>query len=342
MFEGVISLYAEVFGREAADGYRKRWSWSQERNLFPEQTFQWALLADSEIAGFVATMPLPYRVNGKLIVAHTPCDYMVHPDYRFHGIKLMRECFKAIPDCISCDDIPATIKVTEWLGAKQAGEMWRYARVLDARTLRRGRLAPVPGPLWAPVTLGLRVFDRLRLARPDKGIHVQTVSGFDEKFDRFFARISADAPASLARDSRFLNWRYGPDSPIAASAIAIVTDAAGELAGYSIYHNSKSKGRYGYVMDLQATGPDREQVATALLSHSVKRLRKAGAWVVQLHQAPTAHGLPWSLLKANGFKIRGRHVLLARLSDEGSQKAVESGDGWNYVYGDSEPSHSAI
>ena len=342
MFEGVIDLYAEVFGSEAATGYRKRWRWSQEENLYPDQTRQWAIMAGDRVVGFVATMPLPYRVDGKEIIAHTPCDYMVHPDYRFHGIKLMRECFTTIPECISCDDIPATIKVTEWLGAKQAGEMWRYARVLNAKTLRRGRLAGVPGALWAPVTLGLRVFDRLRLARPDRRFHVEKVTRFDDRFDRLYERIASKTLVSIVRDSRFLNWRYGPASPVAASEIAIVTNADGELAGYAIYYNSKSRGRYGYLLDVQADGPDRDEVATALISYSVGELRKAGAWVAQFHQSPSPHGIPWETLKANGFKIRGRHVLLARLSDEKAQETALKGDNWGYVYGDSEPSHSAI
>lgn len=342
MFEGVISLYREVFGTEAAKDYRARWNWSQEENLFPDQTRQWALLVGDQVAGFVGTMPLPYRINGKNLVAHTPCDYMVHPDHRFHGVKLLRECFKGIPECISCDDIPATIKVTEWLGAKEAGVMNRYARVVDTRALKRGRLSSVPGPLWSPVTLGLRVFDRLRLARPNRRFHVESITDFDERFDRFNEKVTANTPATLVRDSRFLNWRYGKSSPNAASEVAIVTDADGELTGYAVYYNSKSANRYGYLMDLQVGGPDREQLATALISYCVGKMREAGAWVVQFHQSPTTHGIPLETLKSNGFKFRGSHVLLVRLSDEAAQStALESGN-WGYVYGDSEPSHSAI
>src|SRR5690606_16899402 len=148
-FEQVCKLYAEIFSTPAAEAFRRRWKWSQEESLYPAETRRWVLLADDVVKGFLGTVPMLYRVRGKQVIAHTPCDYMVHPDQRFHGIKLMRQCFKDCPDCVSTDDIEATIKVTKWLGAAEAGSMVRFARVVDARAARRGRLADVPSLLWA-------------------------------------------------------------------------------------------------------------------------------------------------------------------------------------------------
>lgn len=341
-FEGVCALYAEVFTAPAARAFRARWKWSQEENLFPGETRRWVLLAGGAVAGFLGAVPLLYRVNGREVVAHTPCDYMVHPDHRFHGIKLMRQCFKECESCVSTDDIEATIKVTTWLGAAQAGRMVRYARVVDARAMRRGRLAGMPGPLWKPATLGLRAYQALRLSNPGGKYDVQPAQGFDSRFDRFDKRVGASAPASLVRDSRFLNWRYRGASPHAKSEIATVSRPDGELAGYVVYYMSPGPAHYGYIMDLQADGDDAPQVAGRLLTYAAGRLRKAGAWVIQHHQPLTPHTLPDATLRSFGFVPRGRHELLVRLGDADMQSAASKSENWQYVYGDSEASHSVI
>jgi hypothetical protein len=341
-FEGVCSLYAEVFTAPAAKAFRARWKWSQEENLFPGQTRRWVLLAGDTVVGFLGTVPLLYRVNGREVVAHTPCDYMVQPDHRFHGIKLMRQCFKECPDCVSTDDIEATIKVTTWLGAENAGRMVRYARVVDSRVMRRGRLAGMPGPFWQPITLGLRAYQALHLAKTDGKYEVQSVQGFDSRFDRFDKRANAAVPVSLVRDSRFLNWRYRGASPHAKSEVATVSRPDGELAGYVVYYMSQGPSHNGYIMDLQADGDDAQQVSARLLAYAVEKLRKAGAWVVQHHQALTPHTPSDAALRSSGFVPRGRHELLVRLGDADMQSAASKSENWQYAYGDSEASHSVI
>lgn len=64
---------------------------------------------DGEVVGHLAAFPLYYRINGQRIVAHTPGDYMVHPNHGFQALSLMRRFFKSVDNCFSCDRVPAVI-----------------------------------------------------------------------------------------------------------------------------------------------------------------------------------------------------------------------------------------
>lgn len=339
---GIYTLYEAVFGSGWGGEYRRRRRWCTVENLYPELTREWVLTAGDQVVGFLGAVPLPYRIGGRTLIAHSPSDYMVLPQYRFHGLKLMKECFKVCPDCISCDDIEVTIKVNEWLGAQPAGEMHRYTRLLDARGLRKGQLARIPTALYAPATLGLRLLEAIHPVGLPAGYVLKEVDGFDSRFDRLCERILATLPVSPVRDARFLQWRYGAASPHAASRVAVVERGDGELAGYAVYYSSRGQAHGGYVFDLQSEGPERSGVAKALLGHCTSRLRSDGCWLAHYYQVDSPHAVSREVLRALGFYRRTRHILFVRLADPELQRLAGDASNWHYVFGDGEGSHAYV
>jgi hypothetical protein len=101
--------------------------------------------------GHLAAVPQYYRIGGQRVVAHTPCDYMVHSRHGFQALSLMRTFFRAVDNCVACDMVPAVIGVETRLGAEVAGQL-RYA----AKLLNVSRLpAPsIPSPTRRLLKLG--------------------------------------------------------------------------------------------------------------------------------------------------------------------------------------------
>lgn len=336
----VLRLYEQVFGATFARRFRARFRWAFEDNVLPDETRRWVLATGDEVVGFLGAQPLPYLVAGRRIVAHTPCDFMVSPAYRFHGIRLMQEAFRACPSCVASDDVPATIKVTRWLGAEHVGALVRYVRLLDSRLLEeRGVLRlPLRG-LHGPLTAGLRVAQRVRRGTATR-LAVREVVGIDERFARLNAALADERAVTVERDLRFFHWRYGPGSPHAHRRAAILTDHDDELLGYALYVTCEEPSRTGVILDLQVHPRAPARAREALLAHAVRRLRRAGAWAVRYDALLPSRDVVDPLLLRLGFMPRGEQQLLVRMADAEAQRAASSVARWSFRYGDSESSHA--
>jgi GNAT superfamily N-acetyltransferase len=337
----VIALYEQVFGKAGARDFSARWRWSQEENGFPAETARWSLIDGTRLVGFLATVPQRFRVAGHDVLIHSSCDFMVHPDYRFHGIALMREYFRTCDNCVSLDDMPATIAVLKMMKAVPVENAVRYVRVLDGRVAkeRLPRLARVPDLAFLPATFALRAYDRARSLRLPR---VEEVRDFDVRFDRFFAATLKPRSISLVRDATYLSWRYGVLSPHRARTIGIVTDAQGELDGYVVSATSShAADRSGYILELHARPGARDDVFTALLTFACRKIRSEGGLLARLHWMRSVTGAPEPVMHANRFAKRTHeHVLLVKFRDPALQALAAEASRWDYGFGDAEASHS--
>lgn len=335
----VVRLYSTVFGDRAAAMFLDRWRWSQVENLFPDDTPRWVLVADTGVVGYLGTVPLEYRVGGATVRAHTPCDYMVRPDYRFHGIQLMRRFMQSGRSCISCDDMAATIRVSEWLGCRRVGLLQRYVKPLDARALdRRFTGVPLPGfGMWA-ATRVLSCVDAGRRALNVERPAVEEIHSFDSRFDSFFRRATCVADATVVRDRRFLDWRYGVRSPHRLRKVFAVPDAAGGIVGYAIAFMPLGRSRAGQVMDIQIE-QNSQGAGRALIDACCRWLRRHGAWTVHYHQAQASAPIPDRDLRRAGFHPRGGYQILVKQGNAAPGLNVLASR-WRMVFGDCEASHS--
>jgi hypothetical protein len=338
--EGVMRLSGQVFGPGSEVGLGQRLAWIDRAAEDDLRPMRWVLVAGDAVVGFLGAVPLRYRLGDRVQVAYTPSEYMVHPRHRFHGIRLMRAFFDDCADCVTCDDVEATVKVTEWLGARPVGRMVRHTKVLDARVLKqRAEWAHAALPGLGVATWGLAAADRIR-ARRHRRTEVVPVETFDARFDAFFAATGDGRTASVVRDARFLNWRYGPASPHPDREIRVVTDGA-DLAGYVVFHRSTREGRVGRILDLQVRDPADQSTFDALLVHAVAGLRALGAWSARFHHLESAAGHVPAILREQGFGAREHHVLLVRFRDPGCAALAGAAERWRLSFGDTEASFAA-
>jgi hypothetical protein len=263
---------------------------------------------------------------------------MVHPAYRFHGLMLMKALFAACSHVVSCDDMPATIKVTQWLGATEAGRLDRYVKVLSPKAAaRKLRFAASPAVAW-PFGHAMCLWDKVWRNVRAPGVRVERVGDFDIRFEAFFKANANAAPTSVAKSLRFLQWRYGPQSPHTNREIAVVRARDGRLRGYVIYRVSDG-GEAGDILDLQAEAKDRAKLSAALLGFATHRLRQRGAWLVRYRQVRSERAVSNAALLSLGFVRRGGHRLLVRFPDGPLAATARRAGSWNISYGDSEASY---
>jgi len=86
--DALESMYAEVFGPEAAERNRARFRWQYEENPHcpPEGPEIWVAREDGVVLGQYATMPVRLLVKGRILRGSWGMDVMVRPNLQRKGI----------------------------------------------------------------------------------------------------------------------------------------------------------------------------------------------------------------------------------------------------------------
>ncbi len=318
------------------DWQSRLWRWLESHPL-ADQMHRWVVDAEGEIVGHLAALPQYYRINGQRVVAHTPADYMVLPEYGFHAITLMRKFFRTCENCVTGDVMPAVISVETRLGAEVVGRLQHAVKLLNIAGVPAFPTS-IPLPVTQLCNWGLQALDRaLTTTTLVDDLRVEVLEGFDETFDELFERVAAAVPCVPEKDAAFLRWRYGPSSP--QSRVTVLGVREGEtLLGYTVL-DMTADGDTGYVLDL-TTRPGRRGVTRALLHgilHHFRRLRVHSVRY-RLVQSPSSPQLSelWRL----GFYLRRkrRSSLLVKFTDSALHEVAKDIAHWSYSYGDAEGS----
>jgi len=322
---------------------------------------RWVLDAGGEIVGHLAAVPLPYRIAGRRLVAHTPTDYMALPGFGFHSVGLMRTFFRTCPNYVACNVIGDASRIEGLFHPVEVGRLTQALKALDVgaypRLPRR-----VPRVVARAAGAGLRAVDAVLLAAARGGIEVseEPTSAFDGRFDDLLERSTAAVACGVERSSAFLRWRYGPGTPrepmvlLTAAASAAGADLGGGgmpgrgLAGYAVIRTTDHA--EGFVLDLTVE-PGRRDVARALLAAAVRRFWRDGAFVARYRFLPSRVSPSPRDVARLGFVVRGedgrglpgiaaerRLHLLTRLADPEAQAAAARAEHWTYNLGDGEAS----
>jgi hypothetical protein len=169
---------------------------------------------------------------------------------------------------------------------------------------------------------------------------VEVLEGFDGSFDELFEKIAAQVPCVPEKDSAFLRWRYGPDSPQTPVTLLGVRDGE-SLLGYAVLGvtvENQDGFRDAYVLDLVAL-PGRRDVIRALLGEAVRFFRKAGVPIIRYRYLESPTSPQSGDLLRFGFFPRSkerRNRLLVKFADPGRHKMARHIDNWSYSIGDGE------
>ncbi len=334
---GVDSLRAEVYPEypEAADAefHHLAYRWMESRPFAGANMHRWVVADGDRIVGHLMALPQYYRIGGQRVMAHTPADYMVLPQYGFQALAIMRRFFRTADNCVACDLPQEPIIVETRLGAKKVGRLEYAAKILDVSQLTR-LPSFVPPQAARLVTRSLRGVD-WALGKAFGGSHeVEVLEGFDDSFDAFFEETVAAMPCTVEKDAAFLRWRYGPEAPLWPVRVLGVK-SGGKLLGYSVLRAIKTGN--GLLLDL-TTLPGRQDVARSLVRESVHHLARMGSYIIRYRFIESPTSARRKDLKPLGFFFRDkrRHTLLAKFADQRLARLAEDPANWSYSIGDGE------
>jgi hypothetical protein len=329
----VLQGYAQVFGEHAAEQFDRRRGWSLEHNPCPADVHRWVLVDGERVVGFLAALPQYYTICGQPLVAYTPCDYLVAPEYRFHGLQLMKTFVKQCPNCVTFEDVEATIGVNKWLGIKPVTAFDCYVLPLGPRGVWLQLDSATPAELVRSLIKGM-------VQGRDAHRHVQPVGDFDDSFDRFAFELSERVPATMHRGCNYLRWRYRGDSPQAACTVVAVRRSDGGIDGYAVLHAYRRGAKRGDILDL-AVMPGDVKTARMLLGYAVAHFRRQMVASVRYRGVLPAHSATREALRACGF--RPAHSLLqlmVKLQSAEHMTVAQQAHNWSLSFGDTENSYS--
>jgi hypothetical protein len=309
------------------------WRWLGTHPLADEM-HRWVVATEEgEVVGHLAALPQFYRIGGQRVMAHTPADYQVLPQYGRHAVLLMRRLLGTAENCVACNTSSAVIDIATRLGTKEVGKLQYAAKVWNVAGIP-GFLQSIPGPISQLLNLGLRAVDGvLSSTFLANDLKAEVIAGFDASFDELFEVLAATIPCVPEKDAAFLRWRYGPGSPQASATLLGVRDGE-SLLGYAVLWVTRD-GDDGYLLDL-TTRPGRRDVVRSLLIEAVRLFRRAGVNSIryQFLESPTSPQRKdlWRL----GFVLgnKRRSTMLVKFGDQGLHRTALEPANWSYTTGD--------
>jgi hypothetical protein len=289
----IMELIRTVHNQRVYEKAIQRFKWQFEQN--PNNTSQDPLVLvlekEDKIIGMIAATAQKLKIGDKIYKAYWLGDFMVHPDFRSacNGIKIAR-AIAAQPYLLM--GFPANHTKNIWfrVGFKKFIHLTEYSR-----TKRRFNILGWNFDRW---------LDPLPYKIPQE-IKIIDVKSFDEKFDRFWEKISKDYRAVQVRDSRFLNWRFFKCPYLTYRVLAAIKE--NEMLGYIVIRDEHANGTHeGVIVDI-LTDRSNNVAMTALIRAGVLALKDAGCTVIKTVVPPEDKVLN-DTLSQNSFYVSVKEI----------------------------------
>jgi GNAT superfamily N-acetyltransferase len=270
----VDALARRVFGAAWADASARRWDWQYRQNPNATAPEIWIARDGSSIVGQYATMPVRLRVAGQEIDASWGMDVMVAPERQRQGLGevLFRTWDSHIGASLGLGLSTSSHRLFQKLHWPEVGPVPCLVKMLSPRAFARPGW---PAPLNATISLVARPLLALTRAPAPTNVDVRHITGFDERFTKFWETVASKFTFAVRRDARYLQWKYIALPHLKYEIVAI--ERLGAIAGYAVYrHADESRGRVTALVDFLAD-PDDQPAIAALLWVVEQEARKAGS-----------------------------------------------------------------
>jgi hypothetical protein len=249
-----------------------RWRWEYRENPYGELRISEAFTEDGRLVAHYAGYPVRFHreIDGerRTLAALQIGDTMTEPAFRHVGRgptsllgRTVRHYYARFCDgqvAFNYGFNTGTIQrfSLSFVGARRLESLPFH--VLD---LARTPLAP-PGRL------------RSRLA----GYKVERITRFDERWDRFFRRVSGAYRLLVERDVRYLEWRYARCPDVEYFLYAVFR--RGRLAGWSVFRRKGERLLWGDALfDPGVPGAVRQLLAGTLADPAHRDVKSVAAWI---------------------------------------------------------------
>jgi GNAT superfamily N-acetyltransferase len=330
----VEALYRRVFGIDAAEASRLRWSWQYRSNPNnPDQEPQiWIAREGPTIIGHYATMPVWLSVRGRMVPGSWGTDVMVAPERQRRGVgeRLFRHWDRHVGASLGLGPSEASHRLFEKLQWPDAGPVPCLVKPLTRRALRRPTWPAGLNRLISAMALPfIRVIARVR----PMAERVKSIGRFDETFTELWDRLAPQFDFAVRRDAAYLNWKYASPPHVRYSIAALVRDRRN--AGYVVYRQAvEPHSRVTLLVDFLADPADEVGMQT-LLSWVDREARDADSDKIRCYALHA--GFRRMLKRAGYFQVKSTMGLVAKVNGlDVPPDFYQRTDDWHVTLGDSD------
>ncbi len=301
----ICRMFREVYGEKRSLDH---WNWKFVENLIGGAPI--VLGFDGERGfpcGHYALCPVFLDIGEDTLSGAQSLDTMVREGYQGRGlmVRLAEECYKA----------------AEGMGIKV---IYGYPNEKSYRPLvdRLGFTDVGTIPLYRKELTGRET----GWQRDEDGWEVEGISRVEEAFGDLWVSVRGKNRVGVARDHKYLNWRYGrfPDTRYHQLAFRL----RGELAGYVV---AAMRNRSGIVADFLALRPD---YTRNFMRYLEGYLAAGGCRDVSFHIR--SRGGEEDILVEEGYRRSDSKLVLAvrTLGDASMPPGLADIDSWYVTFGD--------
>jgi GNAT superfamily N-acetyltransferase len=337
--EALESMYAEVFGFEAAERNRARFQWQYEENPHcpPEGPEIWVAREDGVVLGQYATMPVRLRVKGNILRGSWGMDVMVRPNLQRKGIgsRLFLYWDQQVEASLGLGLSVQSYTLFRKLQWEDVGPVPCYSKILDPRAILSRRLPGAAAALLAPVlSAGLFIAFPSRRRRTER-VAVRPLAGdFGNEYDVLWERASPKFDFIAERKRDYLQWKFREPPHVRYDVFEARRGPESELSGYVVLRTAIRNGvRLALVVDLFADPDDRDTLG-ALLDRAIDYAREASA--ARLQSFTFDRRIAARLLAKGFFLISSPMQFCVRIKSGVDESFFRDTSRWHVTFGDSD------
>jgi hypothetical protein len=302
----------------------------------------WVIEADGgAIGGSIGNVPMLYDLGGRKVKAAIATSWAVDAGHRTLAIQLITAFYRQKGVDLLLNG-SANIVTAQVLTALRIPRVpipdyarpcfWAVRPRAFARAALMRRSISGAAVLAYPAGLALGLRDILRRSgRGAISCRVDTLHGFDERFDLLWRDVTAGPPRLRAvRNRAVLEWRFGADLR-KGEAVVLTAENAGKFCGYAVLARRQGSdlGMELYdVADLQAVG-DSPGIVRDLLLGAIRFARQAGADAVKFTTGTPAKRAPAEALLPYSYRLP-LWQLYYRTTQAELGAALSSADAWDF------------
>lgn len=268
------------------------------RKLGKKWPIGWVLEApDRKISGYLGNIPVSYEFQGEQLLAATTRAWVVDAQYRSYSLLLLDYFFAQTNVDLY---ITTTLNPLAFEGFRLFGPLpvpvgdWDVSRFWVTNPV--GFLASSFAAKGIPLAKSLSYFlacpllikdqfTKRRFAQNGHRVNVQSCTGFDERFDKFWEDLRQRRCHVLlgTRTREILDWHFGPGLSADNVWIFCIADRQG-LVAYSIFRRQDTA-KFGLrrirLVDFQSLTDD-NSLLLPMLSCALERCRQTGIHMLEI------------------------------------------------------------
>ncbi len=249
--EKIFELLDTVWGHSFVEKLKEIWFWKIEKNPFIESEMSVGTVIEknNKIIGFISKMPAPLKFYQKKIEGIWLGDYVVHPDHRGLGHKLLSYTMKDTTLMLG-EPNDLSYNVSKKLGFLDIYTPENRICIVNLNNiLKNKKIGPdffqkCCGKIWD----GMNSFIKMMALKKNREISIERITRFDDRIDTLWRSIKDDYKIAVIRNKEYLNWRY-IDRPDAKYNIYLVKDTH-TILGYAVTRTQTDRGlKFGHIVD---------------------------------------------------------------------------------------------